>query len=257
VRENPWHQPAPHSEHEQRFRNLISLHGLTASWLRDLDLDAAGTAHLLKRVAAPEVRSHLRKLEQITRGSAGNGAGSAPRLADLIDASTPDEFLRSFEYAVWALQAWTLRNVLDRTSPGELPALRSLIEQSSWKEGRSASALRWPSMPVEAASDARGLLAALRDSPLAGYPEGRALLTRRCTASGADLELLACPHVSPFPEVKAVQDDLCASHAAWMRGFLYGLNPSMVLEHLPKRRGVARCAVKFGFHSHSLRSSFL
>ncbi|MCC7440888.1 MAG: hypothetical protein IT285_04610 [Bdellovibrionales bacterium] len=237
MRETPWNRPAPHSGHEQRYRNIMGLHSLTTAWLRDLDLDETTTAYQLRRVAAPEVRSHLAKLAELTRG------GATPRLEDLVDASSPDEFLPRLEYAVWALQAWTLKSILERTSESERPALRQILEQTSWKTGRAAASRRWPTLPIEAAADARGLLAALRDSPFAGYPEGQSLLTLRCTSAAAELEQLACPHLSPFPEVAEVADDLCRAHASWMRGFVYGLNPAMVLE--AARPQGKRCQVRF------------
>lgn len=248
-RTDPWHLRRPSTEDYQWFRNLVDLHMLTAEWLGSLKMEREATPHQLRRVLSPSVQESLWMLEKLTQSSIPND------LESLLDDSKPAEMLSRLEYTVWAVQAWTVMNILDKTPREERSAMRNVLEQSSWKSGRACAKRRWPEFPDGYRSDLRGILAAFRSSPFSGYPRHSTFLVKRATGSELQLELLGCPHQSRYLEVQAVADDLCHLQTHWMRGFAYALNPTVMLDYLPVQRsqfrarsGNRRCLQSWRFH---------
>jgi len=245
MRENPWHIRRPTTEHYQRFRNLIDLHQLTCTWLEDLNLDQPTTPHQIKRVGIPGIAESLRVLENLT-------SRTVPKdLEDFLDESYPDELLDKLQQTIWVMHSWSLRSIFEQTPRDEWAALRNVLEQSSWKAGRDCCKRRWKQIPVYATKNLRGILAAFQDSPLSGYPKFSSFLIKRATAMELDLELLQCPHNSPFLEVETVADDLCPLHTHYMRGYVYHLNTTVLMDYKNGIRGSKkqdRCSQRWYFH---------
>lgn len=170
-------------------------------------------------------------------------------LETLLDDSTPEELLSRLEYTIWAMQAWTYSNIFQKTPANERDALRNALEQSSWKAGRQCGQDRWAKLPKRYRNDIRDLLRTLQDSPLSGYPHRKAFLILRGTPQVVQLELLSCPHTSPYHEVQAIASPLCELHSHWMRGFLYGIHHQTLLEHIvSSKKGGKRCQQVWCFH---------
>ncbi len=248
MREYPWNVRRPSTQHYQRYRNLLDLHALTQQWLKDLNVERA--PHLLKRGVGSEVHETLWMLENLaeaaTSPNESTGASSADTgrgLSDILDDTTPDDVLGRLERTVYAVQAWTLAGILDRTPKEERRAILNQLEQSSWNAGRTCAQSRWPHLEPHSRSDLRGILCAFNDSPLAGAPE-RTFLIRRAVSDELILELRACPHCLPYPEVQPSAPHLCNMHAFWIRGFAYSLNTRISIEYTPQTENV-RCALRW------------
>ena len=247
MREHPWHTRRPTAEHFERFKNVIDAHGITTGWLSDLapeqSKQSETESHVLRRAMAPGIHQKMKTLEEFTQRTVTGG------LEGLLDESYPDEVLERMENAVWTVQAWLLKSVLEKTEKSERPATRNLLEQSSWKSGRSCALKRWPQFPKKAKEDLRGICNALQGSPMKGF------LIRRATAWDLQLELMACPHSNLRTEVKEMAHELCSLHAHWMRGFIYAFNTTIVLTHEMRPKNaekngdpLKRCKIQCQFH---------
>lgn len=226
MREHPWHIRSISAEHEQWYRNLIDLHALTLKWIQDLRLDRLAPAHLMKRTAvSDEIVESLWMLESI-------GPDATP-LPALLDDTYPEDLLGRLERTVWAVQAWTLTNVLGKLSGKEKLSAKNQLEQSAWTAGRECAERRWPEIPETCRNDLRGVLMLLNNSPLSGLPQRSRFLTRRATARELRIELMGCPHQSPFGEVGPVKNELCLMHNQWIRGFSYFIHTQISIDYYP------------------------
>lgn len=252
MREHPWHIRRPTTEHYRWFADLIDLHAITTNWLKSLEWDERQLPHQLKRVATPAVRESLVLLDALAETAVPN------QLDSLLDQSMPEELLSRLEQTIWAVQAWTLRNILEKTQDSESDAVRNALEQSSWKSGRDCSTRRWSAFPAEyaggAAPDLRRMFALLSYSPISGYPNRPFSLIRRSTRDELTVELMSCPHLSSHLEVQPVADALCHLHISFMRGFLYAKNTRILLDR-PESQG--RCVLVWKLHGDSAASSQL
>jgi hypothetical protein len=259
ARTGAWHERRATTLHHRWYRNLLELHGLTQSWVRELsgEGDADGRRHLLQRglTLSDEVSGTLWMLERLTGATEVATPGGAPPevrvgeddaagLEALLDDTSPDDLLGRLERAIWTVQAWTLSALLERAAKTDHSALRNQLEHLSWKAGRDCARRRWSTLPEPARGDARGVLAALADAPPFGRPDVPALLPERAVADEVRFELRVCPHLLSFGELGsagAPLDELCALQAQWIRGFVYELQPALRVDH---RIGVdgRRCA---------------
>jgi hypothetical protein len=237
MREYPWSERRPSAEHYQNFRNLADFHALTLAWLSDLEIEPDGTH--LKRVMGPLTSEDIWMLGSLVENT-------LPSQLDkiLVDESTPEDLLKKLRQTVWGAQAWALKNVLERTPREEQPALRNLLEQSSWKAGRRCALARWAHLDPNQARDLGHVFACLQDSPFSGYPQGPGFLVRRQVSSEIETEMLLCPHRSPSTEVQPMADLLCMLHVHWIRGYAYGLNPFVMITY----RTGSRCILRWAFH---------
>src|SRR5690606_27633027 len=229
----------------QLFANLLDLHAMTKAWLKELNLDQPPTPHHLKRVLSPGIRDSFWKLETVSRSA-------VPREIEMIlGEGNPDDVLSKLGYTVRAIQAWTLRSILEQTPSEEASALKNLLEHTSWKAGRECGSRRWQRTAEEPRQDLRGILAALQDSPLSGYPRNSTFLVIRALPQNARVELLDCPHQSRYVEVQPVVDELCALQTFWMRGFAYSLNSRVLIDYRPvtSEEREKRCTLHWHFHS--------
>ncbi len=217
--ETPWHIRLPRTEHEHWFKNLVNLHDLTQHWIRDLQVDRP--AHFLPRGLDENVRQHLWVLENL----------SSARLEQFLDDQSPGDFLSQLEKAIWAFQSWTLSQILGENKSQPNSPIKNLLEQTSWKAGRLISEARWKRLKTLGKLDLATLFFSLQDSPLSGYPHSRGNLVRRSTQKTVEIELRHCPHQLTFSEIQSHQDLLCQLHSQWCRGFIYTLNPQVIIEH--------------------------
>jgi len=223
MRENPWHLRLASTEHYQWFRNLVDFHELTTGWVKQLQQQEEKQSHAITRGLSEEVTENLWMLELL----------SETRLDRLLDDTHPRDLLCRLEHTTWAVQAGTLNSIYGKTShPSSRSALDSQLEQIAWKLGRRKAEARWPELTTYGRQDLRDVLMALNDSPFVGYPLSDGILIRRAIRSEIEIELRACPHQNPFPEVRTVADKLCRFHSHWMRGFAYALNNKATLEHV-------------------------
>lgn len=226
MSQHGWHVRSPTTEHYQWFRNLGDLHALTVSWMKELHPDESpDAAFKLTRVQTPGLEQMLERLNAFTHEQI------QPSLDELLGERTPNELLKELEKIVCSIQAWTLSNILEKTDEAELEPLANLLERSSFEAGRRACEQRWKSLPETQTSDIRSILTLCRDSPFAGFPHLDAFLIQRATEREMRVELLQCPHQSPYWEVRECADDLCALQVHWIRGFTYGLNTRTLIEH--------------------------
>lgn len=237
MREHPWHLRRPSSAHFQWFRNLLDLNRVTVTWIREIAAFQKTTPHQLKRVLTPGLE---KTLDEIKKRNPRYGShlldDSVPRdLSTVLDHQKPEVFLSRLEESVWALQASTLALVLDRTESDERSALQTLLEQSSWRCGRTTAEERWGNLPAEHRQDLRSLYFSFQNGPLSLHPDiQNGFILRRATPDELELELLNCPHESSFRGVKKVADTLCPLHSFWARGYLYELNHLSFLEFRPR-----------------------
>lgn len=221
MREHPWHQRIPSTEHYQWFKNLVDFHELTTALLKEVQ--AERPSHLMNRGISAAVSENLWMLDSLAEAD----------LEKFLDDTSPEDMLGRLEQTVWAVQAWTLTHLYGKsTSTSHRAPLDHTLEQVAWKLGRSASELRWKNLAQKGAQDLRDILLALNDSPFLGYPNGRGFLVKRALSQEIQVELQACPHQIHYAEAKPVADRLCRFHSHWMRGYAYALNQRVSLEHL-------------------------
>ena len=220
MRDNPWHVRLANTEQHQWYRNLVDLHELTDSWLKEIQTDRP--AYLLTRGLSSEITENLWMLESISK----------VELEQLMDDTQIEDMLGRLEHTIWAVQSWTLNTLLGRATPGTKDALDSLLDQISWKLGQTCVGTRWKKFANQKQQDLRDILLCLKDSPFAGYPKGEGFLIKRAISTEVQIELRHCPHQIQYQEVKPVVDRLCRLHTQWMRGFAYELNSRVSVEHV-------------------------
>jgi hypothetical protein len=241
IGSTPWHQRLATHSHHRRFEYLVELHRLTETWLRELQ--AARPAHSLDRGLGPEIARNLWMLEN----------PSERGFEALLDDTSAEDVLSRLERTIWAAQAYTLAQLLERTEPSERSVLDSILEQISWKLGRAYAERRWSELPEESRNSLKALLLTFGDSPFGAAPfgsahEGRSYLVLRATEKEAQIELHHCPHQSGYSEVKRIADELCAIHHHWTRGFAYGLHHKLQVSRLERTH---RCGQRWTF-AHGL-----
>lgn len=213
MRENPWHLRLPTTEHFQWFKNLVSLHEMTQAWLEEVQPDHLND--LFSKYLSPEVTENLWMLKLLPDAD----------LDDFLDDTHPEDVLRRLEHSIWAVQAMALIQFQEK---GKDPAFQEIATRL----GYATVAKRWKKLTHLPAKDLRDILLAINDSPLSGYPHGNGFLVRRALAHDIQIELRTCPHQSHFHEIKPVADPLCRLHSNWIRGFVKGLHPQLVVEHV-------------------------
>ncbi|MGE0617076.1 MAG: hypothetical protein AB7P04_15710 [Bacteriovoracia bacterium] len=224
MREFPWHVRKPVAEHDQWFRNLTGLHALTRAWIHELHLEAEAP-HLLQRVMSPRIQEALTILETLDERSVPKD------LESVLGSDYPEELLGRLEQTIWVTQTWLLRHLFETTPQDEWDALKNSLAQSSWKAGRNCAEQRWGKLPEVARRDLRGVFSAINDGPLSGFPHHRAFLVVRALPERIEAELLHCPHRSVYPEIVLAADELCLLHADWIRGYAYGINTEVLIDH--------------------------
>ncbi len=240
IGSTPWHERLATHSHYRRFEYLVELHRLTETWLRELQVQRP--THSLDRGLSPEVAGNLWMLEN----------PSERGLASLLDDTSAEDVLSRLERTIWATQAYTLGQLLERTPAKDRSALDSILEQSSWKLGRAFAEKRWTHLASETRENSRRLLLAFADTP---FGAASSFLVLRATEQEAHIELHHCPHQSVFSEVKRIADELCTIHHHWVRGFAYGLHHKLQVKHQmttsPNGETLQRCGQHWYF-AHAL-----
>lgn len=198
---------------------------MTDQWFSDASVSESETQHLLERVAAPEVR---RVWDQLRALRSELTQVSLESMEAVLQAEMPAELLQRFERTVLVFQAAGLGMLLEKTPKGEQPALVNLLEQSSWRAGKTHAESEWKGAPI---SLLRDVLSCLRDSPLGVYEGRPRVLVIRSTRNEMLMEVRSCPHTSQIPEVKQFAEALCRLHARWVAGFIQGVMPTIRLDH--------------------------
>lgn len=242
MRSQPWHEPRPTLTHYQWFKNLLDLHRVTRAWVRDLKVETAPAPELtyqLTRVMGPDLRVNLDQIQGLSE------TATEADLDLLLDHTTPTELLQKLEITVWAVHAWTFKDILEKTPKNEREAMLNLLEQSCWKSGRECANRRWPSFPDASKGDLRDIAAAFDDTPFSGYPDTSNFLVRRALKDHVELELIHWGE--SHPQVASLADivDLGILHIHWLKGYAYSLNTQVMLEiiepgHGSNQRGILR-----------------
>jgi len=238
MREQIWNRRTASTQHYRWYRNLADLHGVTASWLRDLGVERP--SYFLSRGV-----SSINSLGGAL-GASGKGAAALSEdlssalwmleqssLDSILDDSKPEELLARLEITIWSVQCWTASALIEQAPDREKASTMNRLEQSAWQAGRACADRRWGSLAAEARERAPALLGALRDSPLSGNPGRENFLLQRLTEREARVELRICPHVPPFTSSLGTSDQcdrLCRLHAHFTQGFLYSLNTKAIFE---------------------------
>lgn len=244
MRREPWHQRLPATEHYQWFKNLVELHELTNSWLKEVQIEYS--QHSMNRGFSKRVTENLWMLDSLAER----------KVEDFLDDTSPEDVLGRLEHAVWAAQAWTLTHFYLQTAEDSRKALDSVLEQLCWKAGRRCAESRWQTLlpttsttnsagttrtqleaehDKEGRMDLRDVVLAFRDSPCSGTSHREPFLIRRAVREKVELELLSCPHRMPYHEVAAVADRLCELHWHFLKGYAYALNPGTGAEAILKK----------------------
>jgi hypothetical protein len=231
MRENPWHLRLPTTEHYQWYKNLVDLHDMTSTWLKESDMNKP--SYILTRGVESEVSENLWMLDFLFDNE----------IEKFLDDTSPVDLLRRLEHTIWAVQASTLIHLQSKSNLNR-DALDSLLEQASWKLGRKCGEKRWEKLIRKGDQELRAILLALNDSPFSGYPHQPGFLVRRAISTEIQIELRACPHQIQYAEIQPVADRLCRLHSQWMRGFAYSLNNRTTVEHLVQS---PRCAQRWFF----------
>ncbi|MGK5089825.1 hypothetical protein WDW86_19920 [Bdellovibrionota bacterium FG-2] len=220
MREQTWNLRQATTHHFLSFQNLLDFHDLTSAWLKELNIERA--PHLLSRGISHHYPESVAMLELL----------ASRNLNALLDDTAPEDVLGRLENIVWIVQAWTLKSIVERS--GVTPTLESVLEQTSWKEGRRIGEQRWANRAHRGEADLRQLRLALADSPFRGNTFNRPVddlfIIKRALRHELSLELCVCPHRITVPEVQSVEDLLCRLHGQWMRGFLYALDNRILVK---------------------------
>lgn len=227
MRENPWHLRIPTAENSQWFSNLVDLHEITTSWVKELLSEKP--SYVLTRGIDKEVSESLWMLDSFTQTDLGH----------FMDDTQPTDVLARLEHTIWAVQAWTVDN-LEKNSPvTQKSSLESLLTQICWRKGKECAENRWKALIKKGITiPLQNILLALNHSPFSGYPYRSGFLIRRATQREIEIELTLCPHQIHYREVSPCADILCRLHSQWMRGFAYGLNSQVSMEY---RTQTPRC----------------
>lgn len=218
-----WNERHLSYTHLKWFKNLLEHHSLTKKWLKDLESAGKVTSGRIDRITDPGLQREAERLEKWSH------AVPADIVRDIID-ETPKEFLFRIEHSVWVIQSWTLRMLVDSSHKEERQALKTLLERSSFEAGVTCSRERWPKLDLSARVDLRAVFSCVQDSPFSSYPRGGAFLVRRAIPNELDVELLACPHKSTYQEPREIADWLCPLHAEWLRGYVYAINSTALIQ---------------------------
>lgn len=194
---------------------------MTDQWFTDAAVTETDTEHLLARVAAPEVKR--------VWDSLGTIKNTLTQLEPLLQDELPAELVHRIERTVLGFQGAGLGLLLEKTPKSETPALINLLEQSSWRAGKSFAQQEWKHTRPLSLTDA---LSCLRDSPLGAFEGMSRYLVVRATRTDLQLQVRSCAHHSTVPEVKKFAGTLCTLHARWVSGFVHALLPEVHVDHL-------------------------
>jgi hypothetical protein len=224
-REAPWHLRIPNSEHNQWYKNLVELHRMTVQWRLKTH-----TENLIPQIHARLGRKVQESLWMLDSISDFNNPSNT--FEHLLDDTAPEDVLGRLEQAVWAVQAVSLRMIINQANSSEI---LEILKESARLLGRACVEARWKNITgkwKKKNQDIRDVLLALHDSPLSGYPHKNGFLVKRATSQEIQIELLSCPHNVPYPEVQNLADTLCRLHAEWISGFNSGLNDQIQVEYI-------------------------
>lgn len=213
-----WHLRAAHFEHQHRFENLVDLHHLTLRWANLFQVEIHSQHPGLK--ALKGIHHDLWMLDLFPQ----------PSLESFLIEHSSEAILPRLEKVIWITQSWLMKHLFKVLASNE-NALRSALEQESWRLGKEYATRRWGAFITSRKKISLPEVAlAFYNSPFSHYPHSDPFLVERSTHSQIFLTRSHCPHHSPFRGVLEVADELCSLHAHGMRGFAFALHPSLQIE---------------------------
>ena len=212
---HPWHERTSKVEEERRFKQLLTLHGLTDAWI-DAITPGNEKSHHLERLPKITLNQNLWFLEKMRLDEL------QLELSQLVGAQTIPEFLHDFSVTLWTIQLSHLENALSQTE--DRIGLINLLQKTSWNYGKKCCEQLWDLTRFEKLKDA--YQAFLQSH----FYEPKAFLLER----EANRELSFLWTHSPLQDTNLKESKeiktLCRLHEEWMRGFFYGLSRSIRFE---------------------------
>jgi len=224
MQTQPWHIRLPLHEHYQKFKNLIDLHAMVQSWLKSLEMNPSEVTYTLTRALSPRIQEKISAIESLIPTS------DPSALDQILDENLPEELLTQMDQIIWAVQGWTLRRILEKTKKDDQASVLHVLEQASWRNGRRCSENRWEGLKSDSFNSLNSVLLAFRDSPLGASHARNPFLVKRSTPSEISMIHLECPRKTSREELKPVMKEACNLHNHWIRGFVYGINHSIMVE---------------------------
>ena len=217
-----WLSRIPNAKDFIYFRELRELHRITEEWTVEL-----------KSPELPELK------DQIALARKNQLPGSdhlwvfevwdERPLEDLIDDLSVQGFLAEIEMAIHSLQKQALSIALDQ-KPQDSEAFKitlSRLEQASWKSGRRAAEALWKNTSPRLLTDLKSVFLCTLENATHPGKGLYAYVLNRVAEKHIELDLIDCHHVT----------ELCLLHFHWLKGFVYGLNPTVQIE----QKGHPRC----------------
>ena len=223
----PWTERRISVTHRKWFESLIELHQLTLDWLSELKIDRP--SHFLSRKPDQKISEELRGLFGLLESFAVTPTTSE-YLTALLDDTQPEDLLARLENLVHVVRAATLSGIREETPEKDWPDMRGLLQQIAWRAGRKSAQIRWSKSPSFDRQDLRQAFEALKLAPIFPFSMQKPILAQRALPDELRIELLLCPHRSPFAETRAIADDLCPIDGQWIRGFAYEINSAAQIQ---------------------------
>jgi len=201
----PWHQRAYDVFDETQYLNYKEMHLLTLSWLTEKNI----TSYELPRFKLPKLTVPQLPLHQ--------------KLTELIEEQSTKEKLAELEKKSWFIQKQVINALFHLTKPKSLGHLESHLKLKSWNHGRTCYQKRWDQ---EHTSDLKTLYQTLIYTPfiLAGEKQNHIIL--RSTQNELIIELTN----KHYQSKKAFEQNLFPFHLQWIKGFVYSLNPKIIIK---------------------------
>jgi hypothetical protein len=240
MRENPWHFRLTTHQHSRWYRNLLDQHHLTLAWLSELKIDRP--EHFLGLSIDVNARNTFEQLESIAHQT-----GSDNGLDQILDDTFPDDSLGRLEQMILLIQSIALKKIFERVPESQQSLLTSQLNQVCWREGRLCALRRWPKLCKENPTELRIVFEAFSDNPWRGQGKTNLYLPRRIINTSAEFEMIHCPHTSTNSSVQSVSDILCPLRSDYDRGFIYSLQPKLVVDHSHPKD--SRCTVNWSYQN--------
>ena len=217
-----WHERVPTYEEERRFYHLIDLHGITQAWLKELlphQAESDTRLYRMERISRPELAQNLWLLEKLKLDQL------PPRLSEVVEGSTVEEFLTELEETIWLVQLSTLENAMEHSKDRE--GLLNVLDRVTWSYAKSLAEKRWPHFSETAPMKC---FKAFEASPLTSK---KGFLLESYNASSCSFYWLDSPHARESLARSPLLANLNSLLFEFIRGYFYGLSRSVRVEIAP------------------------
>lgn len=209
---HPWHERNSKLEEERRFKQLLSLHGMTDAWIYAIT-PGDEKSHHLERLPKITLNQNLWFLEKMRLDE------MPLALHELVGSQSIPDFLRDFSSTLWIIQLSHLENAIAQTEDRE--GLINLLQKTSWNYGKKCCEQLWDLTRFDT------LKAAFQAFLQSHFYETNSFLLEREANHELSFLWIHSPlqhtDLKESPEIKT----LCNLHEEWMRGFFYGLSRSI------------------------------